>query len=300
MPNNAQGRYWLLTIPGNDWQPPTVLPAGINYLVGQKEKGASGYEHWQLLVLFDKNKRLAAVKSAFTSTTHAELSRSSAADSYVQKDDTAIEGTRFLLGERPRKLNSKVDWEKTLESAKQGDFDNINPGVLIRNYGNLVRIRADNLKPVAMVRTVNVFWGESGTGKTRLAYEQAGLDAYPKIPSTVWWDGYKGQENVIIDEFCGRIHHDQLLRWIDRYPVYLEIKHAYHPLMAKNYWITSNLPPEEWYPDIHPRQKAALMRRLTNVVHFDGLGNPPYVSPFTEPVVESRSVDDILNEIFST
>jgi len=81
-----QARYWLLTIPLDAYQLPTELPEQLTYLRGQKEIGnETGYEHWQLVAAFKRAVRLAAVKSLFGSTCHAEPSRSSAANDYVFK-----------------------------------------------------------------------------------------------------------------------------------------------------------------------------------------------------------------------
>lgn len=72
-------------------------------------------------------------------------------------------------------------------------------------YSNLRRIRSDFAEPVAMEREVHVFWGDTGSGKSRRAWDEAGFSAYPKSPSTKFWDGYQDQENVVIDEFRGDI-----------------------------------------------------------------------------------------------
>lgn len=123
---------------------------------------------------------------------------------------------------------------------------------------------------VPMVResTCNVYWGPTGTGKTRTAWEEAGLDSFPKDPNTKWWDGYRGQRNVIIDEFRGSISISHMLRWLDCYPVSVEPKGGGTPLAACKFWITSNLPPEKWYPDLDEDTFKALRRRFTKVVHF--------------------------------
>lgn len=45
----SQQRYWLLTIPKDNWNAPTELPNTIQYLRGQREVGSdTGYEHWQV------------------------------------------------------------------------------------------------------------------------------------------------------------------------------------------------------------------------------------------------------------
>lgn len=67
---------------------------------------------------------------------------------------------------------------------------------------------------------------------------------------------------VIIDEFRGDIDVSHLLRWLDRYPVIVEVKGSSCPLVAEKVWITSNLHPREWYPMLDPLTFAALERRL--------------------------------------
>ena len=85
---------------------------------------------------------------------------------------------------------------------------------------------------------------------------------YIKDPNSKWWDGYNGQELVIIDEFSGVINVTHLLRWLDRYPCRVEVKGASKVLRATKFWITSNIDPRNWYAEITPEQKNALMRRM--------------------------------------
>lgn len=56
-----------------------------------------------------------------------------------------------------------------------------------------------------------------------------------------------------------------MLRWLDRYPVNVEIKGASLPLRADRFWITSNIHPERWYPDVDRETMDALLRRVTLV-----------------------------------
>lgn len=67
----------------------------------------------------------------------------------------------------------------------------------------------------------------------------------------------------MLDEFRGGIDISHILRWTDRYPVQVEIKGSSRPLLATRIWITSNLHPSKWYPDLDPETLAALLRRLT-------------------------------------
>lgn len=262
----GQGKYWLLTIPHHQFTP--YLPKEICFIRGQLEQGReTGFLHWQLLAITNRKLRLRGVTAIFGTGIHAELSRSSAADEYVWKEDTRIEGTQFELGTRPLRRNCKEDWDRIWELAKSGGFEEIEPQIRIQHYRTFRTIRADYAKPIGMERIVYVFWGRTGTGKSRRAWDEAGMDAYPKDPRTKWWDGYQGHKFVVCDEFRGSIDIAHLLRWVDRYPVLVEIKGASIPLVAEKIWLTSNLDPRLWYPEADEETKAALMRRL-NITHF--------------------------------
>lgn len=254
------GRWWLLTIPYNEFVP--YLPPGIDYIKGQLERGdATDYLHWQVVLATSGRVACNAIRSIF-GPWHAELTRSAAARDYVWKDDTAVPGTRFELGDAPTRRNSATDWGRIKQSAKDGDLDAVPDDIFIRHYGALRSIRSDYSVVTGIEKHVKVFWGPTGTGKSRTAWDEAGADAYSKDPRSKFWDGYQGEEYVVMDEFRGAIDISHLLRWFDRYPVRVEIKGSSRPLSARCIWITSNLAPFAWYPDLDSESLAALMRRL--------------------------------------
>lgn len=131
------------------------------------------------------------------------------------------------------------------------------------SYRTLRAIVSDYARPTPIVRRVYVFYGTTGTGKSRKAWEEAGMEAYPKDPRTKFWTGYQGQKHVVIDEFRGGIDISHLLRWTDRYPVHIEIKGSSRPLEAEAIWFTSNIAPQYWYPELDVATLDALLRRLT-------------------------------------
>lgn len=264
------GRYWLLTIPVEHYPECNLVPP-VCYLKGQKELGSNtGLLHWQLLAQTSKKVTLAQLKRCFVPQAHVELSRSSAAEAYVWKEDTRVEGSQFELGEKPINRAKKEDWDRVLAAAKSGDVEAIPAEIQIRHYASLKRIRVDYMENVPRPEVhARFLTGPTGTGKTRLAWDEAGMDAYIKNPNTKWWDGYRGQEHVIIDEFTGRIDISYLLTWLDRYPCTVEVKGFTVPLKATNFWITSNLSLEECYPDAKKEHIDALKRRL-RVVNVRG------------------------------
>lgn len=292
-----KGRYWLATLSYERCPQQPQLSRDCVYLKGQREIGESGYEHWQFLAVFGKQVTIGQAKSHFHPTVHLELSRSDAANSYVWKEDTRVPDTQFELGQLPKSRARKADWDAIFNSAKSGEFDSIPKDVLIRNYSSLKRIRVDNMQPPERPDvTVNVFWGDSGTGKTRRAWHEAGdpSEVYIKNPNTKWWDGYRGQKKVIIDEFVGRVDISYILTWIDRYPCNVEVKGYSVPLEATQFWITSNVAPCDWYENINPQQKCGLLRRM-NVTHFDRQWNPPLTLIPTRPSDEEDSLSEILS-----
>lgn len=260
-------RYWIGTIPYETWIFPNPLPSHIAYIKGQQEIGEeTGYHHVQVLVIFKTAVRLSAVRKSFEG--HFEITRSEAASQYVWKEATRVADSQFEIGVLPMRRNNATDWETIRKQAEEGNLQAIPPDIYIRCYNQLRRISSDNAKCVAMERTCFVFWGRTGTGKSRRAWDEAGMEAYSKDPQTKWWDGYQGQQNVVIDEFRGAISISHLLRWLDRYPVRVECKGSAMPFVSSKIWITSNLDPRNWYADLDAASLSALLRRL-NITHFN-------------------------------
>ena len=111
---------------------------------------------------------------------------------------------------------------------------------------------------------VVVLWGPPGSGKSSRAHAEAGPGAFwlskPSAPGApLYWDGYDGQEHVVIDEFYGWVSRDLMQRLVDRYPLLVQQRGSAAPFVARKIWITSNTPPavvaKGW-----PRGHAAPLR----------------------------------------
>jgi len=111
---------------------------------------------------------------------------------------------------------------------------------------------------------VDCYWGSTGTGKTRKAYdENPGLYSWP---GGLWFDGYSGESVLLLDEFDGsQIPFRDLLRILDRYPLRVAVKGGFKHAAWKKVVITSNKVPSSWYPF---EDFAPLERRITNSVEF--------------------------------
>lgn len=111
---------------------------------------------------------------------------------------------------------------------------------------------------------VHIWWGDSGTGKSRQARETY-PDAFWKNKGQ-WWDGYKNEETVIIDEFYGWLDYDFILRLCDRYPLTVPIKGGHAQFNSKRIIFTSNQRWEDWWT--RPHDLEPFRRRITEVKHF--------------------------------
>ncbi len=142
----------------------------------------------------------------------------------------------------------------------------------IRNYSTQT--------PWRTVKTT-VFWGDTGTGKTKRVYEEQKFEDVYKLDVSntgVWWNGYTGQKVLLIDDFYGWIRYGQLLNILDGYPLRLDIKGDFTIAKFERVYITSNEHPNMWYAkkwkeghalgEECPPMKPALRRRLSQIVKF--------------------------------
>jgi len=267
-----QGIYWIGTIPQYAFTP--YKPESVAYIRGQLECGHdTEYLHWQVIIAFKQKCRLAKVRETFGNY-HFELSRSSAADEYVWKDDTCVQGTRFELGKRKLKLNSKVDWALQLELAKAGKEEDIDPGVYIRCYSSIKRILTEwSTPPPDLDGVCGIWiWGPPGTGKSKMAREDYGTFFNKAINK--WFDGYKGQDSILLDDFSPvhKVLGHHLKNWADRYAFQAEVKGGSILIRPKNIIVTANYPPEEIFNEDEMLLQA-IRRRFTIIHKYNPFGS---------------------------
>lgn len=269
-----QYRYWFFTIPLDKWSVDKLDKMFI-YAKGQQEVGEGGYEHWQMIAYTKKKITYTKCMSLFPEEAHIEHTKCEGAEEYVWKEDTKVPGSEFEVGKKPFNRCDSKDWDAMFERAKTGDMDDIPADVKIRCWHQFQSIGKFYMQPTDRGDVVSkILWGVPGSGKTHQAKLESGYfdnptDVYMKIPTTKFWDGYRGQSNVIIDEFDGQINLSHIKIWCDPSGTacQVETKGGATPLLATRFWITSNKDWRIWFPLTDNYDLNALKRRF-QILHF--------------------------------
>lgn len=107
-------------------------------------------------------------------------------------------------------------------------------------------------------------FGPTGTGKSR-SVREANPDAFIKS-NDVWWDGYNGEDVVIIEELGPKqIGGHHLKIWADHYPFKAACKGSQMLIRPKKILITSNYSIADVYPD--KEDLGPLKRRFKEIRH---------------------------------
>lgn len=254
------------------------------YTIFQEEKcPETDRNHLQGYCQFKDSWRLNRIQRFIGSGVHIEKRRGSLkqAIDYCRKSDTRISGP-YTYGEEP-KQGRRGDLESIRDEIKAGSTE---LEIAEKYFGIWCTYRkafSDYKSLICSRRTqktkVAVLWGVAGTGKTRAVYDKFGFDGVYDLPrpngGSVWFDGYKQQKCLLIDDFYGWIPFHLLLKLGDRYPLQLQRKGGFVEFNSEYLVITSNKPWNEWYDmeKIGRALEGALRRRFDLIVEF-GLSGP--------------------------
>ncbi|ASV72306.1 replication associated protein [Porcine circovirus 1] len=149
------------------------------------------------------------------------------------------------------------------------------PVTYVRNFRGLAELLkvSGKMQQRDWKTAVHVIVGPPGCGKSQWARNFAEpSDTYWKPSRNKWWDGYHGEEVVVLDDFYGWLPWDDLLRLCDRYPLTVETKGGTVPFLARSILITSNQAPQEWYSSTAVQPVEALYRRITTLQFWKTAG----------------------------
>lgn len=272
--NGKRARAWGLTC----WTATDVAglfsrystgDSGLQYLLSGKELCPdTNKEHWHLLLYFNNPVRFGTLKNYLVWDTEPHIEHVRDLKRYIQycKKDGAV----TEMGKQPAQ-GKRSDLEGFYSAIEDGKDDyelfESHPMIMAR-YGRLSqRYRTAKLRHTCRGQRwtevrVSVYWGKPGVGKTRRAYDECD-DLYVLSlgdGQTLWWDGYRGQKGILLDDFDGQaIQFRFLLRLLDGYPMSLPVKGSFTYKAWSHVYITSNVEPQQWYPS---QDYAPLERRI--------------------------------------
>lgn len=250
----------------------------VRYGIFQKEVCPDTQRaHLQGYCEFDRPIRLARFQRILPGV-HCERRRGSRnrARNYCRKEDTRIDGPweigEWEAGGQGRRTDLTEIKARIEDGAgpRQIADEYFNQWVVYRRsfaaYRDLLQ------QPRQHITEVHILWGEAGSGKTRHVWE-LGLSVYP-LPhpngGSVWFDGYNGEQVLLLDDFYGWIPVHLLLKLGDRYPLRVPIKGGMTQFVSTKLYITSNKPWSDWYKwdELGHELKQAFNRRITTCVHM--------------------------------
>lgn len=237
-------------------------PLKLTYLVFGREVASTSTPHFQGYLESSQKTSLSTMKK-FLSRAHWEKAKGSPkqASEYCKKDLDFVESGVLSKGQGYRSdlQEIKKDISQGLTEKEIADKYFEKWVVYRRSFQRYAALCAQDR---AWQTIVHVYWGKTGTGKTRFVMDQIMDSPFWSPGDYKWFDGYEGQPIVILDDYRGEYQLQMLLKLLDRYPMQVPVKGGFTTWCPKKVYITSNVHPNDWYKEADRYSVSALFRRL--------------------------------------
>lgn len=306
--SDKQSRDWMLTIPATNHskEDVTALLEKIGTgAVFQLETGVTtGYEHFQCFLQVKSPMRFSTLKNHLTTAgfkdAHIEPRHGTVEScvAYCTKPDTRVSepvlvgainmkdkrGQRSELAFIREQLLNGVPRQQILLNDIKGNtvrcigwMRELDEAYTHQKYGNTLRD----------VR-VHYLYGAPGVGKTHHIYSLYSFEDIYRVTNYMHpFDEYDRHKILVFDDYESQLPWEQILSYLDPYPVTLPARYHDHQACFDTVWIISNLPLAAQYPGVTGERRLALLRRITDCYRMLDNGT------LTEELLPSRHCDKI-------
>lgn len=298
----SRHRNWVFTLNNPDLDNLPKDVQGAAFLAYQIEKGAGGTPHAQGLVCFDSAITFSSAKRRIDASgaVHIEVMKGAVSQALhycskpVNNCDCEHCTTARLLpnggvirmlyaeGVEPVGQGRRTDIVQVFEAVRGGDTElaiaEAFPGAWCKNRSSISAYRSLLIPPRSEQTKALVYWGPPLSGKSRKAALHDPDGFWLSRPNArggnLWWDGYSGQNTVVIDEFYGWMPRSDCQRLIDRTPFQVQTKGGSARFTSELVIFTSNVHPSDWWRNIG---LGAMARRLADPVgSIEYIGNDEF------------------------
>lgn len=197
------------------------------------------------------------------------------------KSITRLPDTQEEYGEMPlERQGSRTDIIDLYDMIKDGmsDYEILeeNPNYLLQ-IDTLEKVRQtfrqNQYRNIFRELSVTYIWGKTGTGKTQSIMQQHGYENVYRVTNSLTgcFDAYKGQDVIVFEEFNSSFKIQDMLCYLDGYPLHLPCRYANKVACFTTVYITSNLDLFSQYPNVQIETREtwkAFLRRIHKVVEY--------------------------------
>lgn len=270
----------------------------FKYFVAAKEVGESLTPHLQCYGELANKLTITGLKAKMTELGlprfHFEVAKADARKNieYCTKDGEPW----FEHGNRPKGQGKRTDLDQLASAIQAGehisDIIKSHPASYIKYFSGINQLYAFCQTPRDFMTIGYWLYGETGTGKSRWAHENF-PNAYWKLPDCRWFDGYRGEDTVVIDDYrpTKDMSFQMILRMVDRYPMKVEVKGGHINFAPKRILFTTpkDIPETFQHLDWIQENLEQLIRRFPHRIRF----GPGLLTPhlrFLEPEALNQNV----------
>lgn len=187
----------------------------------------------------------------------------------AEKEEKAPQLYRLLENLREGKTTTEIIDETPNFAFRVRDIDTLRQTLLAERYA------AEN-----RVLQVSYIYGATGTGKTRGIYQKHNPHDIYRVTNYragrgISFDGYAGQDVIVFEEFHSQIPIEDMLNFLDVYPLSLPARYSDKVACYTNVYLTSNLPLQRQYREAQwnrPETWRAFLRRIHRLIHYKADG----------------------------